>query len=245
MKKCEICGEIFEKHSLYANHIRWKHKDNSEFKKKIGKNTIKTNEKMYGKWINENVKCSVCGEYVEIRYRENKKKEKYFCSISCANKRKHSKETKKKISESVSLLWNDEDYRNNMMNRVIVKSRRNSSIGERDIRYKLKDIYSNKDVISHYRIKYKNMDKTVDIYIPSKNTIIEYDGDWHFRKIMKDHDFEKTKKRDSLIKEYCNVNGVRLIRIYDKLYLSDKDKYFNLLINKIDKSEKQYIEIYK
>jgi len=26
MKKCKICGEEFETHSLYANHIRWKHK---------------------------------------------------------------------------------------------------------------------------------------------------------------------------------------------------------------------------
>ena len=31
---CNICGQEFENHSLKANHIRWKHNDQSNYIKK-------------------------------------------------------------------------------------------------------------------------------------------------------------------------------------------------------------------
>lgn len=49
------------------------------------------------------VKCHNCGKEFEVLEEESKfpKKEKYFCSRSCANTRHHSKETKEKIGKGV------------------------------------------------------------------------------------------------------------------------------------------------
>jgi hypothetical protein len=243
MKKCILCGEEFDNHSLYANHIRWKHKDNSEYKEKTSIKSIKINEKIYGKWIYDTVKCNLCGTNINIKYRENKKKEKYYCSVKCANTRIHSDETKNKISKSVSKLWKDDDYRKNIM-KYVGKNQRFSSKGERDIRYKLKNLLGDNNVISHYLIKYNNISKSVDIYIPSKNIIIEYDGEWHFKKVMKEHDFDITIKKDKMVNEYCNINKIKLIRISDLIYKKNKDKYFNIILEEINNNDNKYIEIY-
>lgn len=48
------------------------------------------------KWIIEQHKCENCGEVMTKYYGSGR-----FCSRSCANKRSHSEETKKKISESM------------------------------------------------------------------------------------------------------------------------------------------------
>jgi len=242
MKKCNECGEEFSNNSLYANHIRWKHKNNDEFKKKISKKSIITNEKMYGKWIYEKVNCFICDDVIDIRYRECKKKEKYYCSIKCANKRTHSKETKDKISKSVSELWKSDDYRNNIM-KYVGKNQRCSSKGERDLRYKLKCIYGD-NVKYQYLIKTNEMTRSVDIFIPEKNVIIEYDGIWHFKQVMNEHNFNGTLKKDKFTKEYCKNNKIKLIRISDDVYNNDRNKYLEVIIDNIN-NDKKYIEIYK
>lgn len=33
--KCDECGEIFENKKIKANHVRWKHRDQSAWKKKM------------------------------------------------------------------------------------------------------------------------------------------------------------------------------------------------------------------
>ena len=114
MKKCEICGDEFENHSLYANHVRWHHKE--VIKTNMISAAVKRNENTYGKWIIENVKCAVCDGDVEIKYREGKKKEKYYCCRSCANKRVISDETKEKISTSILKRWDDSDFREKTLN---------------------------------------------------------------------------------------------------------------------------------
>lgn len=49
------------------------------------------------------VKCHNCGKEFDVQEDEQKfpKKEKYYCSRSCANTRHHTKETKDKISDNV------------------------------------------------------------------------------------------------------------------------------------------------
>lgn len=58
---------------------------------------------IYNRWKTFNVKCSKCFKEIKIReYNvETPKKDKYFCSRSCANSRKHSNETKIKISKAI------------------------------------------------------------------------------------------------------------------------------------------------
>lgn len=99
---CEHCNIEFETFQAKANHVRWNHKDNTEYFKKAieaGKNVA---DKRFGKLITETVSCNCCSTSIEVEYREGKKKAKYFCSRSCANTRKNrSEETKAKISEKL------------------------------------------------------------------------------------------------------------------------------------------------
>lgn len=53
-----------------------------------------------------NSKCNNCDNYVEYKHYEEKI---VYCSISCANKRSHSSETRKKISEGVASRFNKSD----------------------------------------------------------------------------------------------------------------------------------------
>lgn len=43
--------------------------------------------------------------------------------------------------------------------------------------------------------------------------LLEYDGEFHYRKIHKDHDFEGQVRRDNLKNEYCEKNNIDLLRI--------------------------------
>ncbi|MBQ2304828.1 MAG: hypothetical protein II181_01875, partial [Firmicutes bacterium] len=72
-----------------------------------------------------------------------------------------------------------------------------TSFPEQAIYYYLKQVYP--DVINAYR-KYKS---ELDLFIPSIETAIEYDGE----------SFHKNTKRDELKAELCSKNGVELIRI--------------------------------
>ena len=105
--KCDKCGETFENKKIKANHVRWKHKDQSAYLKNIGSTISKSYDNKYGKILKETVECShvPCNNNIDIEYRageKNKKKDKYFCSRSCGNSRgKRSDETKQKISNAL------------------------------------------------------------------------------------------------------------------------------------------------
>lgn len=102
--KCQECGEIFQNKKIKANHVRWKHRDQSTYIKKAKEIGKTISDKKFGKLIKESIKCShdTCDNIVDIEYRPGKKKEKNFCSRSCANSRgKRSEETKLKIANSL------------------------------------------------------------------------------------------------------------------------------------------------
>ena len=52
-----------------------------------------------------------------------------------------------------------------------------------------------------------------DFYIPKSNTLIEYDGEFHYIDIFEDGSFKGGKIRDSLKDEYAKKNSIKLIRI--------------------------------
>ena len=57
---------------------------------------------------------------------------------------------------------------------------------------------------------------TADIYLPSLNTIIEYDGEFHFKPGRFSNSEEKFRKQviyDKMKNTYCKENGISLIRI--------------------------------
>jgi very-short-patch-repair endonuclease len=55
-----------------------------------------------------------------------------------------------------------------------------------------------------------------DFFIPEMNTIIEYDGEQHFRSSTKygGEKFETTQKNDKIKNQYCLKKGINLIRIH-------------------------------
>lgn len=58
-----------------------------------------------------------------------------------------------------------------------------------------------------------------DFYIPELNTIVEYDGEQHFRPSTKFglDKFMTTKENDRIKNEYCKKNNINLIRIHYKV----------------------------
>jgi hypothetical protein len=88
--------------------------------------------------------------------------------------------------------------------------------GERTIRLFLEE---NKiDYVSQYApkgLKHRRQLK-FDFYLPSYNTIIEYDGQQHFRPVLAfggEKHFKLTKLRDGIKNKWCADNNVNLIRI--------------------------------
>jgi hypothetical protein len=92
MYKCKHCEKVFSSRFLFANHVRWSHKDNSVYLNKISNG--------WGPVKKETVVCfrSDCSNEFGISYREGFKKEKYYCSRSCSNYREFSDEVKSRIA---------------------------------------------------------------------------------------------------------------------------------------------------
>lgn len=60
----------------------------------------------------------------------------------------------------------------------------------------------------------KNIDYLFfDFYVPNFNTLIEYDGEFHYIDVFKNGDFQNAKARDKLKDEYAKKNNIKLIRI--------------------------------
>jgi len=107
-RECKYCKQIFENIDgrVFSNHVRWCDK-NTTNNDKGGKNI---SESLKNRTINRigdfkdfEVICHKCNKKFTVKEREKKfpMKEKYFCSRSCANSRKHSKETKEKIRKNL------------------------------------------------------------------------------------------------------------------------------------------------
>ena len=90
MKKCLNCGK----------DVKNKYCDVTCQNKHQGK---QRNEKIYGEYKLFDVSCNKCRNIIQVREREKlfPKKEKYFCSLSCANSRIRSQETREKISKTL------------------------------------------------------------------------------------------------------------------------------------------------
>lgn len=89
-------------------------------------------------------------------------------------------------------------------------------------------------------LKHKDYLK-VDFYIPDINLIIEYDGIQHFEPVdfgEKDkgkihQKFEKTKYRDNLKNEYCNIRNINILRIPYWIKLKDIEKSVMNKVNEL------------
>jgi hypothetical protein len=248
MKVCKICKEEFENNSLYANHIRWKHKDtqySEEGLKNMRKELQKRHNTKHGIRIYESVVCykENCDNVVDIVYREGKKKEKNFCSRSCANSRVWSKEVNdqrsKNTSMSIKKLWKDnKSFRKRQLNR----KRFYTSKGEREIVDHFKNNHPNITWKTGGGLKYKDEILVRDLWVDDLKISLEYDGIWHFKDIH--NQLEKKQFKDKLMNEYCENNNFLLIRVKEEFYLKDKLECLRQVENLFFSSKKGIIYLY-
>ena len=89
----------------------------------------------------------------------------------------------------------------------------NESQGERAVR-----LYLEKNKIRYIQeytfkdCKYKK-ELPFDFYLPDYNTVIEYQGEQHFREILFFEKLEDRQLKDKIKREYCIKNGIREIEI--------------------------------
>jgi very-short-patch-repair endonuclease len=247
--ECKYCGEKFKKHSKYAAHIRWC-KNNPDYEKltnfdsmKIGVNK-KLDERL-GKIKEFKVPCFLCKKIFFIKEREKQfpKKEKYFCSRSCANTRKHSNETKKKISKSITPIsrkyWKNKNYIKKQL-----KNNKNffTSKGEEEIKKYFKYNFPKDRWTFGGNIRFNNFPLIRDLYSNKLKVCIEYDGIWHFEDIK--GQLEYKQRQDLSLELWCIKNGYRLIRIKEERYYEDEEFWINRLVNEVKNGDASIVKFY-
>jgi len=226
----------------YGTNIKFKKETKIRYKKFREDEVIKKN----GKIEEFEVICYNCGIKFKIKEREKlfPIKEKYFCSIHCAHSRKnvYTEEMKKKISDGMKKVWKNDEYRKKQANNNTSKNKRFTSIGEREIRKYFIDNYPEDNWTFGGNLKIENSCITRDLFSKKLKICIEYDGIWHFKDI---HGQLKNKQlKDKLLKQWCIKNNYRLIRIKDELYMNNRNKYLNILINEVYNKNDKLVYIY-
>lgn len=117
--QCPVCHQKFSNKGFITHVLKQHVKADNGIKNSGGHNGWYSNpiyqkkhrercqaaiNKRYGEKIERTVVCSKCGKEFTIIEREKDRKEKYFCSRSCANSHTVSEEHRRKVSESIKKL---------------------------------------------------------------------------------------------------------------------------------------------
>lgn len=218
MNSCKNCGK--ETKNKYCNvSCQNKHQGSTRA------------DKVYGKIKKFKVSCNYCEKefYVEERERLFPKKEKYFCSRSCANKRVHNQGTKQKISNSLKKT----DITNCLFcKKSFIKKRKKQKLCSKSCSSSWKNIElevgrkgglasaksqrnsrRSKNEIHFANLCEEHFDKILtnesifngwdaDIIIEDIKYAVLWNGVWHYKKITKLHSVKQVKNRDKIkIKE--------------------------------------------
>jgi len=242
--KCPYCEKRFETYNGLCKHI-FRYKEHGD---SITQEQLLTDYKYGG--IRPKCKCG-CGEYTEIRYdggihfadymhghhsrihnnwghneqakihsAETRRKQYLLGERDQWNKGKSWEETySEEEIKRLTKIHRDKIYRMLTETEFSLSSKKETEFIERcvkplgveyDTQYYLKDLH-------HF----------CDVYIPSKNMIIEFQGDyWHGNPNKYSNDelseFQKKKvTKDNELREYCSENGINLIEVWESDY--DKD----------------------
>jgi hypothetical protein len=241
--KCDECDLVFPTFQGKANHVRWNHKSDEFYintKKKLSVIATKTNVTKHGEWVMEVVNCVTCNNECDVKYRTNKKKDKYFCSVSCANTREikgtQNEETKLIISKKIKELWKNGHYDKTTRNNHLKQKKYFTSKNERLIVKYFKENFSGDFWKSGGQLKFNGCGISRDLYSDKLKVCFEYDGVWHFEDI-KDQ-LEHKQMKDKLLEEWCVINDYRLIRVDEKKYVSEQQ-----IVNLIYEQSEQIIKI--
>lgn len=97
---CPICSSSKKEFNKFCSYTcRNKGRIWTDSSKKRLSNSVKNS--IDAKYIHINVECISCGKKSSIRIYKTAKQKKFFCSIKCSKSRKHTAETKTKISDSL------------------------------------------------------------------------------------------------------------------------------------------------
>jgi len=239
---CRECNQKFDSHSQKINHIRWTHRDNSNYFKRFSESCSKREARRYGNFIIADAICQNCGQSFKRKIRESKNLPR-FCCRSCANYRVHSELTKQKIAIGVSEKWkHDANYAQkcSLSNQQVRK--RFSSKDERELRSKFQEKFPNDEWTFGGRIIYNGLSIVRDLYSNKLKVSIEYDGIWHFKDIH--GQLKEKQEKDLALEMWCKQNNWRLIRIRDNVYLQDKNFWFDRLIEEVQNGTERVQKFY-
>lgn len=141
MNKCLNCGK--EVKNKYCN-VSCKNKHQNKGKKLSKEHVESIKKARQSKWKSFKVECCKCKKEIIIKeYNVSQpKKERYFCSRSCANSKNRSKEVREKISKSVK---NSEKFKN-----AIKKTQENNKINYENIKKKREENWRKKILEEDY-----------------------------------------------------------------------------------------------
>lgn len=242
--KCPYCEKRFETYNGLCKHI-FRYKEHGD---SITQEQLLTDYKYGG--IRPKCKCG-CGEYTEIRYdggihfadymhghhsriynnwghneqakihsAETRRKQYLLGERDQWNKGKSWKDTySEEEIKRLTKIHRDKIYRMLTETEFSLSSKKETEFIEHcvkplgveyDTQYYLKDLH-------HF----------CDVFIPSKNSIIEFQGDyWHGNPVKYSYEelseYQRKKvNKDKELREYCSKNGINLIEVWESDY--DKD----------------------
>lgn len=254
--KCPYCEKRFETYNGLCKHI-FRYKEHGD---SITQEQLLTDYKYGG--IRPKCKCG-CGEYTEIRYdggihfadymhghhsrihnnwghneqakihsADTRRKQYLLGERDKWNKGKSWEETySEEEIKRLTKIHRDKIYRMLTETEFSLSSKKETEFIERcvkplgveyDTQYYLKDLH-------HF----------CDVFIPSKNIIIEFQGDyWHGNPLKYSDDelseYQKKKvTKDNELREYCSENGINLIEIWESDYDKDSSGVKTLLEERI------------
>jgi len=224
---CTVCGIEFENRNSMANHVRWKHKEKkfsdegyANIKRTAFKRVNEERQKKRGHAVTIFRPCPKCKKMFTIKtFSKHFKKTQKFCSQSCANSHGpecYSDELRKRLRESAlkNIIW-----ANNIGNAS--RSNRFSSRAERELAEKLGEGFRR-----HLNVKTGAITFDVDIASHDGRIWIESDGPYHFGKVHRNHDFEKSMTRDATELQEAISRNVLLIRVNNTKYTIDEQIEF-------------------
>lgn len=178
--------------------------------------------------VTEKRNCAKCATEFDVTFFPQRKHFiKQYCSRSCAaGSRSHNEITKQRIRDGLA-KWRKENSEQHQLNQqksidANEKHHRFSSKAERALAEKLKLLAFSRNRL----IKTQKLSFAVDMMSSDKKIWIESDGEFHFRKVHKNHDFEQTKLRDKTEEDEALLRGVLLIRVDNQKFSLDEQLWF-------------------
>lgn len=187
-----------------------------------------------------NIECDFCGKLHYQTKSQYEKSKKHFCSIECANKYQKRnkieltcKTCNKKFYRSPSWITNKAGYycsiscRNKDENWKL-KSHINANIVQQERKGLNKLEKLGNTILREIGVEFINQKLIagkflVDVFIPSKNIVIQWDGNyWHGKGLAYEQMDYRQKKRHNLDKSqdaYMNKLGIKVLRFWeDEVY---------------------------